>query len=222
MPRQDSPPVVLPVAEAFTFGQVLVSPIGVGGFRLSHRDEAEEITVSEVFGDPEDALQIARTDDSGRYRPLKTAPNLRHGWQLELATVAELERALDYFYPGRLAILLARNEKRLKPTALRETLGRQSGMYRVAANVSGDQLNELIGNFCRSDGECLRTILWKRDVDGTIPSTKLPEEKFDPAFDQTLAGENGRSGPVNLPLLCQEACNLLVAACRRVVKGEGQ
>jgi sirohydrochlorin cobaltochelatase len=222
MPKEDSPPAVLPVAKAFTFGQVFVAPIEGGGFRLFHRDDANPMTAPEVFGDPEDALQIARTDDSGRYRPLKTAPNLRHGWQLELATVAELESALDYFYPGRLAILLARDEKRLKVTALRETLGRQSGMYRLAANISDDQLNELIGSFCRSDGGCLRTILWKRDVDGTIPSTKLPEKKFDPTFDQTLAGDNGRSGPVNLPLLCQEACNLLVAECRRVVKGGGE
>jgi hypothetical protein len=40
----------------------------------------------------------------------------------------------------------------------------------------------------------------------------LPSEKFDPAFDQTGAGR-----PV-IPLLCQEACNLLVAEARRVVQ----
>jgi hypothetical protein len=56
--------------------------------------------------------------------------------------------------------------------------------------------------------------LWKRDADGAIPSTRLPPEKFDPAHDQTGRGEN------TIPLLCQEACNLLVAECRKVVKGE--
>jgi sirohydrochlorin cobaltochelatase len=222
MPREDSSPAVLPVKKAFTFGQILISPIERGGFRLSHRDDAEDMIAPGIFNDSEDALQIARTDDSGRYRPLKTAPNLRHGWKLEVATIAELERALGNFYPGRLAVLLAQDGKRLTPTVLRETLGRQSGMYRIAANISDEQLNELIGNFCRSDGGCLRTILWKRDANGTIPSTKLPKEKFDPAFDQTLGRGHGRPGSANLPLLCQEACNLLVAECRRVVKGGGE
>jgi hypothetical protein len=60
----------------------------------------------------------------------------------------------------------------------------------------------------------LRTILWKRDKRGTIPSTKLPAEKFDPAHDQTGRGERA------IPLLCQEACNLLVNECRKVVKTE--
>jgi hypothetical protein len=56
--------------------------------------------------------------------------------------------------------------------------------------------------------------LWKRDTHGAIPSTKLPSQKFDPGHDQTGRGEN------TIPLLCQEACNLLVAQCRKIVKGE--
>src|SRR5205814_770556 len=66
----------------------------------------------------------------------------------------------------------------------------------------------------KSDGGCLRTILWKRDTHGAIPSTKLPSEKFDPGHDQAGRGENA------IPLLCQEACNLLVGECRKAVKGE--
>ena len=75
-------------------------------------------------------------------------------------------------------------------------------------------LDKVVGNFCRSDGGCLRTILWKRDRRGTIPSTKLPPEKFDPAYDQAGPGEQV------IPLLCQEPCNLLVNECRKAVKGE--
>jgi sirohydrochlorin cobaltochelatase len=143
---------------------------------------------------------------------------LRHGWQLEIG-VFDLWRALDYFYPGRLALIEAWKERRLKSTPMRDTLGRQSGMYRVAATISDQQLNGVIGNFCRSDGGCLRTILWKRDAGGTIPSTKLPSAKFDPRYDQTLVNGNPAQPQENIPLLCQEACNLLVAECRKVVKG---
>ena len=100
-------------------------------------------------------------------------------------------------------------------TALRETLERQTGMYRAAAQISDDEADALVGNFCRSDGGCLRTILWKRNANGTVPSTRLPSEKFDPRHDQTGLGETV------IPLLCQEACNLLVAAARQKVKSKG-
>src|SRR5207302_1861761 len=142
------------------------------------------------------------------------APNLQHGWRLQLATVDELRRSLDYFYPGRLAVFAAWKGGSLTSTPLRETLDRQSGMYRVAAKISDEQIDRVVGDFCRSDGGCLRTILWKRDTRGRILSTSLSSEKFEPAHDQTGCGEN------TIPLLCQEACNLLVAECRKVVKGD--
>jgi hypothetical protein len=88
-------------------------------------------------------------------------------------------------------------------------------MYRVAAKISEEQIDSVVGNFCRSDGGCLRTILWKRDKRGTVASAKFPPEKFDPAYDQTGPDEQV------IPLLCQESCNLLVAECRKVVKIEG-
>ena len=90
-------------------------------------------------------------------------------------------------------------------------------MYRVTAKITDAQADELVGRFCRSDGGCLRTILWRRDAAGAVPSTRLPLEKFDPARDQW--GQGGAEGNL-VPLLCQEACNLLVAEARAVVKGE--
>ena len=124
--------------------------------------------------------------------------------------------ALDLFYPGRLPAFAAWRRGNLRTTSLRETLGRQTGMYRVTAKITDEQANELVGNFCRSDAGCLRTIQWKRDAEGTAPSTLLPPEKFDPAHDQTGRGETA------IPLLCQEACNLLVAEARKVVKGSAE
>jgi sirohydrochlorin cobaltochelatase len=195
------------------FGQILIQRTSSGGFVLYHRDD-ENTRDLEILRQPDDALGIARYDDAGKYRPLKTAPNLRHGWRLELVDLGALRRALDYFYPGRLAMLAAWTENRLSTTSLRETLDRQSGMYRVAAKISDEQIDDVVGDFCKSDGGCLRTILWKRDTHGAIPSIKLPPAKFDSTHDQTGRGENA------IPLLCQEGCNLLVAECRKVVKGE--
>jgi sirohydrochlorin cobaltochelatase len=222
MPNGVQPPVRLPETEAFTFGQVLIRPLGDGRFVLSHRDDADATQGLQKFSDPDDALEISRIDDAGHYRPLKTAPNLRRGWQLELADSGQLKLALDHFYPGRFAIIVARAKDRLYITSLRDTLGRQTGMYRIAANISDEQLDELVGDFCRSDGGCLRTILWKRDGQGTVASTRLPPEKFDPAYDQALASGASPAISVHVPLLCQEACNLLVAECRKVVKSSAK
>lgn len=205
-------------AAPFQFGQILVTKKEGTSFVLLHRDDASRSQLQE-YRDAEDAIEIAKYDDAKSYRPLKTAPNLRHGWRLELATLDELRRALDYFYPGRLAVFAAWKSGYFKTTALRETLDRQSGMYRVAATISDPQINDLVADFCRSDSGCLRTILWKRDRNGLIASTKLPKEKFDPSVDQ-IATRPESSTPATVPLLCQEACNLLVAECRKVVKGE--
>ena len=191
------------------FGQISIRKTNGGGFVLAHHDD-EDREELQIFRNAEDGAQIARSDDAGIYRPLKTAPNLRHGWRLEVVDLSQLRLALDLFYPGRLAIFTAWKENQLKTTPLRETLDRQSGMYRIAAKISDEQIDELVGDFCRSNGGCLRTILWKRDERGTVPSTKLPEAKYDPRLEDGSA----------IPLLCQEACNLLVNECRKVVKGE--
>ena len=203
----------------FYFGEIFVQKTR-GRFVLSHRDD-ELVDHLQTFRNAQDAIEIAKYDDAGNYRALKTAPNLRHGWRLELDTLEELRCALDCFYPGRLAIFAAWKRDQLQTTPLRETLDRQSGMYRVAAKISDPELDDLVADFCRSNGGCLRTILWKRDARGTSPSTKLPDEKFDPRYDQAgMLGRPGSTIPATVPLLCQEACNLLVAECRKVVKGE--
>ncbi|HEX4653884.1 MAG TPA: DR2241 family protein [Candidatus Udaeobacter sp.] len=206
-------------ATGFCIGQIVVQRSAVG-FVLFHRDDYRREDL-EIFGSVQDSIEIAKFDDAGNYRPLKTAPNLRHGWRLKLEIVAELSRALDYFYPGRLAMFAAWNSGRLQTTPLRVSLDRQSGMYRVAAKISDSQINDVVADFCRSEGGCLRTILWNRDRNGTIASTKLPNEKFDPAVDQVQApARPGSAIPATVPLICQEACNLLIAECRKVVKAE--
>ncbi len=196
-------------------GQILIAQ-EEGAFLLCHRDDAarEDLVRHEL---PDDAVEIARFDDAGKYRPLKTAPNLRHGWRLALSDLAALRRALDFFYPGRLATLTAWEANRLEATPMRRTLDRQSGIYRVAAKISDGEVDALVGSFCRSRGGepgCLRAILWPRDASQARPTVRLPLDKFIAPVDQT-----GREEKV-IPLLCQEACNLLVAEARKKVKGE--
>ena len=192
-------------------GQVSIAKNAGGDFVLAHREDASRNDLLQ-YRRTEDASEIVRFDDAGSYRPLKTAPNLRHGWRLVLSDITALRIALDLFYPGRLAAFLAWEQSALIATPLRATLERQTGMYRASAKISDGDADTLVGNFCRSDGGCLRTILWNRDEKGAVASTRLPSEKFDPQHDQT------GSGAAVIPLLCQEACNLLVAEARKTVR----
>ncbi|HEY8900222.1 MAG TPA: DR2241 family protein [Chthoniobacterales bacterium] len=173
----------------FFLGQIRIAD----GIVVRHRDDADSPVV-DVFSRPEDAREIARYDDAGKYRPLKTAPNLRRGWELRLRTVEELHLALDYFYPAALGTWLAAERRELAPVSLRETLGRQTGMYRVTQLIRDDQADALVEKICVEG--CLRQRLWR--VDGTTP----------------FSGQMTES----LPILCAEACNLFVAACRPVAK----
>ncbi len=213
---------IIPQSDAFSeqfahlpmrIGQILISRTAAGEFDLRHREEAEHPNLT-THRDADAAAEIARFDDVGKYRPLRTAPNLAHGWCLILGAEEEVRLALDYFYPGRVAAFLAYAEGELKATPLRETLERQTGMYRVAARITLPQADAMVARVCRSADGCLRTIWWKHDAAGAPASHLLPPEKFDPAQDQTGRGENC------VPLLCQEACNLLVAEARTVVKAE--
>ncbi|MEY2491881.1 MAG: hypothetical protein QOH24_832 [Verrucomicrobiota bacterium] len=181
-------------------------------FVLCHRDDTGSDALRDYPSD--DAGEIARFDDAGSYRPLKTAPNLRRGWRIVVPDLEQLERVINAIYPARLAVLRAWESGHLETTSWRKTLERQSGMYRVAAKISAAQSDQLIGTFCRSDGGCLRTILWKSNESGTCPSAELPKAKYNPDYDQTGRGQTA------IPLLCQEPCNLLVAAARKLVKGE--
>lgn len=204
--------------DTFFIGQILVCATRSGGHELRHRDDAgRPVEALESHADPEEAAALALYDDAGAYRPLKTAPNLRHGWRLVVPDKEGLRLALELIYPARAGAWRAFQAGRLDVTPLRETLGRQTGMYRVTGKITDEQADALVGRFCRSDGGCLRTILWRRDASGAVPSTRLPVEKYDPACDQAT-GEP--AGPDFVGLLCQEVCNLLVAEVRAVVKGE--
>jgi sirohydrochlorin cobaltochelatase len=180
------------------------------GYQLYHCADRNSLSEAQVYHSAEDARQIVKYDGSGAYRALKGAPNLHRRWILKLANINDLKRALDYFYPGALATWLAYRARKAQPVCLRQTLNRQTGMYRITRKLTDDQAQSLVKETCRSDGRCLRTILW--GIEPEQPPDFLPSSKSDPAIDQTGQGRTA------IPFLCLEACNLLVAAARTTVK----
>ena len=158
------------------------------GWELRHSDDLARGDLPKSEG-ANAARHLANLDDSGAYRPLKTAPNLRHGWRLVLRDVEELRRALDYFYPAMAGVWLSQLRGELSGVPFRETLNRQTGMYRVTQKITDEQARTMIDSFCAG---CLKCRLW---------DAQPPPDDAD-----------------RIPLLCHEACNLLVAEARKVVK----
>jgi sirohydrochlorin cobaltochelatase len=181
-------------------------------FVLRHRQDVHSGKAAKlrIYEGCAAARDLARFDREGRYRPLKGAPTLPSGWELQLDSIDALRLAIDAFYPGALASWFAWEERRVNPVDLRTTLNRQTGMYRVTQKLTDHEADRLAGRFCRSDGGCLRTILWT--IEGKRPDGSLPETKFSTTHDQL-----GKQEPVT-PFLCLEACNLFVAEARRTVK----
>ncbi len=162
-------------------------------FELRHDEDVSRDGL-ELFTKWEDARALASRDEAGKFRPLKTAPNLRRGWRLVLADAAQLRKALDYFYPAMLGVRASHLLGNLVPVPLRETLGRQTGMYAVTKNIADQEARAMVDRFCAG---CLKQRLWELAAANPQPV-------------QVQAGK--------LPLLCHEACNLLVAEARKVVK----
>jgi sirohydrochlorin cobaltochelatase len=182
------------VSGFFQIGQVVIEK-NPPGFSLHHEADTGREDL-EIFHSPEDALGIARCDDSGDYRPLKTAPNLRRGWELRLDSLAALRLALDGIYPAALGNWRAvlRGEKIAHP--LRETLNRQTGMYRITGLLTRDEAARLITSLCRPG--CLRQILWPIESADPAPAPAAPE--------------------CRIPLFCTNPCSHFLGKAREAVK----
>lgn len=191
---------------SFVIGQIRVTAQAHGAFLLHHVAE-ETLGATQLSRDPNDAVRLALYDPAGKYRPLKTAPNLAHGWRMELATLDDLRLALDLFYPSALGMWVDFMADGVRPTPWRETVDRQTGMYRIVGKITDEQTCELLGRACQRESGCLRHILWP-----LRPGQSHPLQQTDRAALLASFAEG------EIPLLCVEACNLVVAAGRPVVK----
>ncbi len=204
-PLRDSSIPALPRAP-FKLGQISAVPSEDGqGWHLSHVDDAGAGDLS-VSTDPLEARTLSIYDDAGQFRPLKTAPTLRHGWKLVLADEAALRLALDFLYPAALGLARHQAAGTLEPVPLRQTLGRQTGMYRFSNKITDEQAQEMVACHCDAETKCIRRITWQLN----------PEQPL------TLIEDNKRPETVptdEIPLLCVEACTHIVSAAREIARG---
>jgi sirohydrochlorin cobaltochelatase len=189
-------------------GQVKITPQGTG-YVLRHTEDADATGLTNA-STAEAAREISRVDAAGEFRPIKTAPTLKRGWQLELSSLAELQLALEFFYPAALGMARSQQAGTLKPVPLRELLGRQTGMYRFANGITDEQAGELIGKCCATATKCLRRIVFPLDAEQPLSG---------PATSKLGNDAGHMEGQTNaIPLLCMEACNHIVSAARKVAR----
>ncbi len=179
-----------------SIGQIVCT----GDFVITHSDDIARTDLV-ISHDPEDAARIARFDEANNFRPLKTAPNLKTGWQLKLRSLTATRLAIDHFYPAALGNALAVLKGEPISTDLCDALGRQTGMYAVTKNITDAEAEAVIAKTCPPT-KCLNHILW--NISPGLP-TPL-----------TIAREQAIEDP--LPLICSEACPLLISAARQAVK----
>ena len=186
----------LPAGTALEFGELRLSRLDDGRFEARHRDDADTAGGLEGIDSVRDLRDLAKSDADGGYRPLKTAPGLKRGWRTETGCPREFLARLDAIYPGLFAAWAAYAKGELPPVPLRRTLGRQTGMYRLANTIDDAMAERLRRELC--DAGCLRQIAW-------------PIDEGDPA--ETITAETG-----HLPLLWTEACTFAVSRARELAK----
>ena len=195
-------PVANPALEALiarltpelVFGPVWLRREGAG-FRLRHEaDRAMEnlraVTVEELRG-------LVQFTDGGAFRPLKSAPTLRRGWECVAHDAAELNAALRHLCPGGVADWFAAQQAVPPAVSYREFTARQTGMYRITTMLTDAQLGSVARAGCHRNF-CLKRRLWI--VDG-LPAESVADKS---------------------ELACLEPCALLMEFARAVVRSEQQ
>ncbi len=151
---------------------------------------------------PGDARDIARFDDRGRYRPLKTAPTLRRGWRFAGLDAAALLETVGYLYPATVENWYRERENDLEVTHWHEAVERQTGIYSVVETWDrgeGHDHVEWVAETCCDDSQCLKRRHWGYDDD-----TELAVDGGDGQFP------------------CREPCSLVVSAAREWTRLEGE
>jgi sirohydrochlorin cobaltochelatase len=178
------------------FGEIVLTRNNQGRYTATHREDEGKADGLEPLDSVRELREMAKNDATGEYRPLKTAPGLKSGWITTTEGAREFLQRLDAVYPGLFATWVAYERGSLSPVPLRDTLGRQTGMYRFAGTITEEMAQRMTKELCAPG--CLRCITWSFDAES--PRARIER----------------KTG--TLPLLCTEACTFAVSRARELAK----
>ena len=187
---------LLPPDAELRFGELYLTRDKSGVFAVRHRDDRKSEDGLVEVENCNDLRELAKFDSEGKYRPLKTAPTLRSGWVTKSDDATEFLAKLDAIYPAVFATWIYYETKEIDPVPLRDTLDRQTGMYKFAGSITNQMANEIMRSTCGKG--CVRLIAWP--IENDCPVSRLKAAK------------------VTLPVICTEACTFAVSEARRLAK----
>jgi hypothetical protein len=179
------------------FGQVLVRRSGAG-FELRHAADQQSEPAALRLLSEEEIRPLAQFDSGGRFRPLKSAPNLRQGWSIAARDERALGAALAFLYPGAVADWFAVLAVPPPVTSYRQFIARQTGMYRIAAKLN-DAVAAAVARACCHKDFCLKRRLW------TIGGAAC--DKPDDSTEKSI-------------IPCLEPCAILLESARKTARLE--
>jgi hypothetical protein len=156
----------------------------------------------ETYTDPLDARELVKTDDRGRYRPLKTAPSLPTGWAFVDLGPDQLTATVEHVYPATIANWYLERQGDLDVSHWHETMQRQSGIYGVVKTWDrgeGYEHVNWVAEACCEDSQCLKRREWEYDEE-----TELDVDGGDGVFP------------------CREPCSLVITAARKWTRLEAE
>jgi hypothetical protein len=185
------------IATDLLIGQVLVRRSGAG-FELRHASDRQSEPAALRLLSEDEIRPLTQFDSNERFRPLKSAPNLRQGWRIAVRDERALGAALGFLYPGAAADWFAALSVSPPVTSYRQFTVRQTGMYRIAAKLSDASAAAVARTCCHKDF-CLKRRLWT--VGGAA------SDKPDDSTEKSI-------------IPCLEPCAILLESARKTARLE--
>lgn len=178
--------------ESISIGNVAIKK-NEKGYRLFNKADSASSGLKEVAFDEIAIDLLARTNDAGKYRPLRSAPDLVRGWMISNISEDQLWIALEILQPGAIEQHFLALDEKLETCHFIELASRQSGIYKKIENLTEEQVKSLSQKICGMG--CVQNPVWKfaKNSDAIL-------EKPNPDF--------------NIP--CPEPCNWFLENARRI------
>ncbi|MQA90297.1 MAG: hypothetical protein GEU90_08680 [Gemmatimonas sp.] len=143
-----------------TFLQVLIRPTAAGRFEVRHLEDADLPLASLTpHRDPPAATPLARSTQSGAFRPLRSAANLARGWVFLDLDATGLWTTLSNLYPAAVLHWHRGRTGDLRTVSYDRWASRQSGIYSGLRDLPSHRLAEMVDACCH-EHRCLRSLTW--------------------------------------------------------------
>ncbi|MFC7096592.1 DR2241 family protein [Halobaculum marinum] len=166
-------------------------------YDVRHVDDAEHAVADlTAHDDPLDAREVAKHDDDGMYRPLKSATNAPTGWVFPDLDWRDAVETVELFLPATVANWYREQRGELDVDHWADTMERQTGIYGVVEELPREAV-EWVAEAACDDSQCTKRREWQYSA------------------DDELAADGGAG-----VYPCREPCSLVVAAGRKWTKLE--